>query len=75
MCISRLSQCKMTNTKFNFSNLGMETLLNAPLHASQQRDTVSRKSVLLCCFIFALFPTTATATKWFSFFVIVIIYH
>lgn len=38
-----LLQCKMTLTKVRFSNLGMETLLNAPLHASQQRDKVSLK--------------------------------
>lgn len=36
-------QSKMA--KFKSPNLGMETLLNAPLHASQQRDKVS--SILL----------------------------
>lgn len=33
----------MTLAKYKSSCLGMETLLNAPLHTSQQRDKVS------CC--------------------------
>lgn len=45
---------KVSLTKHKSSNAGMETLLNAPLHASQQKDKVRFKS----CFL-TLVTTTA----------------
>lgn len=51
----------MTLAKYKSSCLGMETLLNAPLHTSQQRDKVSCCNVV--CFFFL------TATKWLNCFV------
>ena len=45
-CLNNLLQCKMALTEFKSLHLGMETLLNAPLHASQQRDKVSEVTLL-----------------------------
>lgn len=54
-CIDNLLQCKIAFTKFKSPNLGMETLLNAPLHASQQQDKVSLKSLCSVALLFYQF--------------------